>query len=153
PEGTLFAAAPATETEARSDMREFVARGAPTAATVPSAGGFLVSALTRRDGSAVGSIVGEEELKGEVPVGDESILAQLASLASVAIVNAELFDEIQRASARLEERVAERTAELREINLGLETFAYTVSHDLRAPLDAMKGFAGVLVDEFANQLE
>jgi PAS domain S-box-containing protein len=148
----LFAVAPAAEAEGRDDMREFVARGAPS---LPAASGrsTLVSAITRRDGTAMGSIVVEEKLAGEFTPSDQSILAQLASLASVAIVNAELFDEIQRASARLEERVAERTAELREINDSLETFAYTVSHDLRAPLNAMKGFADVLVDEFWDRLD
>jgi PAS domain S-box-containing protein len=152
-DGTLFAAAPASEADSRADMREFVARGAPSTLASPSPRGILVSALTRRDGGAMGSIVVEDKLEGEFTTSDQSILAQLASLASVAIVNAELFDEIQRASARLEERVAERTAELREVNAGLEAFAYTVSHDLRAPLNAMRGFADVLVDEFAEQLD
>ncbi|MEW6270630.1 MAG: PAS domain S-box protein [Thermodesulfobacteriota bacterium] len=149
----LFAAAPASEAETRAGMREFVIRGAPSAQQSFAPTGCLVSALTRRDGSAMGSIVVEDKLEGEFSASDQSILAQLASLASVAIVNAELFDEIQRASARLEERVAERTAELREVNAGLEAFAYTVSHDLRAPLNAMRGFADVLVDEFAQQLD
>ncbi len=152
PDVVLFAAAPVEEGESRDDMREFVARGAPS---LPASAerSTLVCAITRRDGTAMGSIVVEEKLAGEFTPGDQSILAQLASLASVAIVNAELFDEIQRASARLEERVAERTAELREINASLETFAYTVSHDLRAPLNAVKGFADVLVDEFWDRLD
>lgn len=146
----LFASAPpgaATPAEMRARFA-----GGSSFATRGDQASTLMVAMTRRDGSVMGAIVVEEKLEGSFTASDQSILAQLASLASVAIVNAELFDEIQRASARLEERVAERTAALREINASLETFAATVSHDLRAPLNAMKGFAGVLVDDFADQL-
>jgi len=52
----------------------------------------------------------------------------------------------------LEERVAARTAEYAELNRQLESFAYSVSHDLRAPVRAVGAFSSVLLNEHASQL-
>lgn len=52
----------------------------------------------------------------------------------------------------LEERVAARTAEYAELNRQLESFAYSVSHDLRAPVRSVGAFSTVLLQEHASQL-
>jgi len=60
--------------------------------------------------------------------------------------------EIVATNATLELRVAERTEALEKSNDQLNAFAYTVSHDLRAPLRAMEGFARILLDDFGDGL-
>jgi PAS domain S-box-containing protein len=60
--------------------------------------------------------------------------------------------ELQRHAVRLEEEVAQRTAELRETIQELEAFSYSISHDMRAPLRAMQGYSDALLDEYTGKL-
>ena len=59
---------------------------------------------------------------------------------------------LRRDNAQLQERERQHSAELAAANQDLESFAYSVSHDLRAPLRGIEGFGQALEDEFAPQL-
>ncbi|MBV8899585.1 MAG: CHASE3 domain-containing protein [Verrucomicrobia bacterium] len=62
-------------------------------------------------------------------------------------------EELQDLLFTLEQRVEQRTAELEELNRQLEAFTYTVSHDLRAPLRGIQGFAEALREDYRDKLD
>ena len=74
----------------------------------------------------------------------------LRKQAEMRLVEAQL--ELQQHAVRLESAVAERTARLQELVNELGTFSYSISHDLRAPLRAIQGFAELLREDVGETL-
>jgi signal transduction histidine kinase len=82
-----------------------------------------------------------------------AIAQEVAAQLAIAITQARLHEQVTRQAAELEQRVAERTRALETANHELEAFTHTVSHDLKAPLRGMEGFAEALEEDFGDRLD
>lgn len=77
-----------------------------------------------------------------------AILETVCNQVAVAIERRRTESALQELNQALEKRVEERTAQLRESNDQMEAFTYSISHDLRAPLRAIRGFAQALWEDY-----
>ncbi len=101
--------------------------------------------LLRCDGSGIPVLVGTAYLGGP---------EELAAGMFIDLTDAKAAErEIQRLNEELEQRVITRTAQLEASNKELESFAYSVAHDLRSPLRAIDGYAKFLLDDYGDRLD
>lgn len=103
-----------------------------------------------------GRIVGAVKIYSEQPrswtVEQFRMIEWVAAQCALLLECHRLRNELRQANAELDATVAQRTAELRELVQDLEHFSYTITHDLRAPLRAMHGFAAMLAQECGEHI-
>jgi PAS domain S-box-containing protein len=124
-------------------------RASPKTGTIPV---ILLSARAGEEATVEGLQAGADDYLVK-PFTARELIARVQSNLELARLQRKVEREIWKLNEQLESRVLERTAELRELVREMETFAYTVAHDLRAPLRSMHRFCHILVEEYAREID
>ena len=104
-------------------------------------------------GSLIGSISLSSEIPGYFNQEKIDLGREVSNQVAIAITQSHLLGDLQQLNSELEQRVIKRTSQLEAANKELEAFAYSVSHDLRAPLRAISGYTSILVEEYGSSLD
>lgn len=128
----------------------------PLLSDVPFADGHAHTvagiALRDPDGTAIGLLAVAWEHSAQVSADIQALTSVFASRSSAELMRLRRDGEIQRLQDTLEQRVQARTAQLQHINRELDSFAYSVSHDLKSPLRSIDGFMHVLREQMGDRV-
>ncbi|NHJ06195.1 MAG: PAS domain S-box protein [Candidatus Heimdallarchaeota archaeon] len=89
----------------------------------------------------------------EIPQEDKILFKTLAGTLANVIERKIAEEELKKLNEELELRVQERTKQLGEVIKELESFSYTISHDLRSPLRSIAGFSDALQEDYSDFLD
>jgi PAS domain S-box-containing protein len=130
--------------------------GVPLLSDVPFADGHSHTvagiALRDPDGTAIGLLAVAWEHSAQVGADIQALTSIFASRSSAELMRLRRDLKIQRLQDTLEQRVQARTAQLQHINRELDSFAYSVSHDLKSPLRSIDGFMHVLREQMGDRV-
>jgi len=114
---------------------------------------YMGQSLRDEDGTPIGLLNAYWRQPVQLDGDAVALIAIFASRANAELVRLRRDREIQRLNTGLERRVRERTAELHKLNAELDSFAYSVSHDLKSPLRAIDGFTRLLDEQLGERLQ
>jgi PAS domain S-box-containing protein len=130
--------------------------GVPLLSDIPFADehSHMVAGIALRDpaGTAIGVLAVAWDHSAQMGANIHALTSVFASRCSAELMRLRHDLEIQRLQDTLEQRVQARTAQLQHINRELDSFAYSVSHDLKSPLRSIDGFMHVLREQMGDRV-